>query len=291
MSYICQDELNMIQGKEKETMSQLAFKKVVLPYTDPGYIPETLTVKLPEDSNLAQQDRHFLIYIPWEEKYLELVPEDFREFFAEVRSQLDARTTDVHTAVCLSFLDEFIQKMAERTGKQANRKVVGYALALHDAGWSQMSEEEIAVSLGVTGLALTLEAVGPKERHAQLGEQFARRFLTEKQEELGLSDTEIDLICLAILHHDKPEYVAGMGKEIPVEVQMLVDLDHLWSFTQLNFWQDTLRKGVSPEEYLQNLEQDLPNYFVTEVGKEKAKELLEHRRQEVTQLSAEVQRN
>ena len=61
---------------------------------------------------------------------------------------------------------------------------------------------------------------------------------------------------------------------MPLEVQLLVDLDHLWSFTHENFWQDTVRKGVEAKIYLKNLEQDLDSYFVTNAGKQKARELL-----------------
>jgi len=62
---------------------------------------------------------------------------------------------------------------------------------------------------------------------------------------------------------------------------LLVDLDHLWSFTHQNFWQDTLRKGVQPKEYVQNLQRDIDDYFVTDQGKELALKLLNERLDEV----------
>ncbi len=243
-------------------------------------IPSDVQVVAPENSQLPKDQQHFLLYIPWNQKYLTLVPTDFKPFFSEVLEYLHARTTDVHTAVCLSFLDEFIEK-AEKLGNTVDRKVLALALILHDSGWSQMSEQEVAASLGVTGLALTKNAVAPKEKHAILGEKIARDILTKRQEELELSFFEVDLICTSILYHDKPEQVAGAGNDLSIETQLLVDLDHIWSFTHLNFWQDTLRKGVSPEKYVKNLENDLDTYFVTEIGKEKARELLLERKSEV----------
>lgn len=235
---------------------------------------------LPKNSQLPPGDLHFLLYIPWNEKYLAFVPSEFTSFFVEVLPYLSARTTDVHTAVCLQYLDEFIEK-AEAEGNKVNRKVLAYALILHDSGWSQMSEQEIAASLGVTGLTLTDLAMGPKEKHAKLGAEIATRILTDKKIELGLSDSEISLIVKAILFHDKPGLVAGVGSNMPIEVQLLVDLDHIWSFTFLNFWQDTERKGVDPHSYWQNLTEDLDTYFVTDIGRQKARELLAQRKLEL----------
>jgi len=246
--------------------------------------PNDVPLALPEDSHLKPEDLHFLIYIPWSEKYIEYIPEIYRDFFKQILPFLSARTTDVHTAICLQYLDEFIQE-AEKIGKTVDRDVIAFALLLHDSGWSQMSEEEIAASLGVTGLALTKNALGPKEKHAVLGEKIARKILFENQEKLSLTNEQIELICKAIRFHDKPKEVAGSEIEMPIEVQLLVDLDHVWSFTHFNFWQDVLRKGVSPTEYLKNLRKDLDSYFVTDIGKAKAISLLKQRELEVISTS------
>lgn len=246
--------------------------------------PSDVPLKLPQHSSLKKEDQHFLLFIPWSESYLQYVPAEYREFFSEILPYLSARTTDVHTACCMQYLDEYIHK-SQALGRAVNRDVVAYALMLHDSGWSQMSEEEIAQSLGVKGLALNASALGPKEKHALLSEQIAREILTEKQVILKLSDKEIKLICKAILYHDRPEEVAGATNPLPEEVRLLVDLDHLWSFTHLNFWQDVLRKGVEPHEYYTNLLQDLPSYFVTDIGKEKARTLLQDRHSEVLSFS------
>lgn len=242
--------------------------------------PQDVPLAFPKDTTLPPEDIHFLLYIPWQESYLSFVPEEYREFYTEVLPYLSAITTDVHTAICMQYLEEFINK-AELIGKKVNRNVLAYSLMLHDSGWSQMSQEEVAASLGVTGLALNEKAMGPKEKHAVLGAQIARDILADKSMKLGLNNEEIEIICKAILYHDKPTEVAGAENEMPIEVQFLVDLDHLWSFTHLNFWQDTLRKGVSPQDYLVNLEKDLDQYFVTEIGKDKAKKLLAERKIEV----------
>ena len=84
----------------------------------------------------------------------------------------------------------------------------------------------------------------------------------------------------AILYHDKPGELARQ-RGLSTEVKLVCDVDHLWSFTHENFWQDTVRKGIAPAAYLKNLEADLDGYFVTEPGRQKARRLLEARRAEV----------
>jgi hypothetical protein len=68
---------------------------------------------------------------------------------------------------------------------------------------------------------------------------------------------------------------------IPAEVRMVCDVDHLWSFTHANFGQDTVRKGVEPSTYLENLEHDLDGYFVGEGGRRKIRQMIEQRSAEV----------
>lgn len=257
----------------------MQFKKISFPpILESAYIPEDITILPPENSSLPIEQQHFLLYIPWEERYFELVPSEYKDFFKMVLPQLSVRTTDVHTAISLSHFDTLLHKFSN---VNINKRVVILALILHDAGWSRLSEEEIANSLGVTGLKLTEGALAPKEKHAQQSEIIAREVLAAYSFEQALNNEEIELICKAVLYHDKPEAVAGAEQPMPIEVQLLVDLDHIWSFTHENFWQDTVRKGVKPTEYAKNLEKDLDGYFVTAQGKELAKELLADRMQEV----------
>jgi hypothetical protein len=257
----------------------MQFKEISFPgILLPSYIPEDITLILPNKSELPQNQQHFLLNIPWKDKYLDLVPVDFRDFFSTVLPYIHTRTTDVHTAISLGNLNTFINKL----GKPINRRVVAVALCLHDAGWSQLSEQEIAESLGIKGLKLSGTALNPKQKHAVKSIEIARQTLqTYPNFNPPLTPEEQELICKAVLYHDKPEEVAGSQQPIPLEVQAVVDLDHLWAFTHENFWQDTLRKGVPPPEYLKNLSQDLNSYFVTPEGKKLASELLSQRTEEV----------
>lgn len=251
----------------------------------PGIIPPTLfpsniSLALPDDSSLPLDQQHYLLYIPWDDLFLSEVPEQYQAFFTAVLPNLHVRTTEVHTAVCLGYL----KKLLAHFDEPINERVVALGLILHDSGWSKLSEEEIAMSLGVSGLQLTPEAIGPKEKHAVEGAKIARKILENYVFKLPLSKTEKELIINAVLYHDKPELVAEKDAEIPIEIKLVVDLDHIWSFTYHNFWQDTLRKKVAPAQYLENLEKDLDGYFVTDPGKELAQLLLNKRREEVTLL-------
>lgn len=262
-----------------ENMSiPLQFKKFTLPSNDVFLIPEDLDLVVPSESSLDLDRQHFLIYIPWDEKYLNFVDSSWQLFFREVLPYLGARTTDVHVARCMPFIKELITEIDQ----QVDEDVITIAFILHDSGWSQMSEDEVATSLGVSGLKLSDLAMGPKEKHVVLGAKIAERVLETSKNIPSLSSSQKELIIKAVLLHDKPWELALDG-QIPLEMQIVCDVDHLWSFTRENFWQDTVRKGVKADKYAKNLAEDLDGYFVTEQGKDKARALLKDRMIEVEQ--------
>ncbi len=252
----------------------------------PYWIPLDLNLQMPKNSILPIDQQHFLAFIPWEDKYFDLIPDDLKIFFEHIKDKLSVRTTDVHTAVCLGMIDQYLSKFPE-----ANRQVVGLALILHDVGWSNLTEQEIALSLGVSGLQLTNQAVAPKLKHAVLGQKISKEILDTYKFNKPLNENEMQLILQAIRYHDEPWEIKNEDNEIPIEVKLLVDLDHIWSFTYQNFWQDTARKGVEPEEYADNLEADTDSYFISDFGKQKARELLKDRRDEINDLKEFIARN
>jgi hypothetical protein len=242
----------------------------------PAWIPDDVELRIPEKTSLDPANLHFLIYIPWHDRYIDRVDPAYRDFFRTVLPYLHVRTTDVHVVTCLPFISELITAAQ----KKVDDRVVQIAFILHDSGWSQMSEVEIAHSLGVEGLSLSGAAIDPKARHAVLGRDIARKILGDYPFEPALTAAQKDQIYQAILFHDKPWELAA-GGEIPIHMKIVCDVDHLWSFTHPNFWQDTVRKGVQPKSYLKNLGNDLESYFVTDPGKHKARELLGMRGMEV----------
>ncbi len=255
----------------------LAFQLFELPTGERALIPRDLELKLPEHATLAPEQLHFLVFIPWTERYLSRVDEQYRDFFRFVLPYLQTRTTNVHIATCFPFVHELI----EAVGVQVDSRVVHLAFLLHDVGWSQLSEAEIAASLSTTGVALTETAMGPKEKHARVGRDLAQRLLAEYPFAPPLTEAQKAWIAQAVLYHDQPWELAKQGA-LPLEIKLVCDVDHLWSLTHENFWQDTVRKGIAPPAYLENLAADLETYFVTEPGKHKARRLLLERQAEVS---------
>lgn len=267
--------------------SSLLFKKLEVPGGGVLLIPEDIELVFPNEENVSPNLLHFLVFIPWQDKYLDLVPEDFKAFFKLTLPYLHVRTTDVHIAKCFGYFDEMLDRYPN---SHADRRVVGLGLILHDIGWSKLSNEEITLSLGIKGLKLNKEALKPKERHAIEGEKIARKLLGGFGFDPRLSEQKKDLILKAVLYHDKPEEVSKKGK-IPDEIKLVVDLDHIWSFTHENFWQDTVRKGIAPQEYFENMRKDLGSYLVTQAGKDVAEKLLQERRKELESYKVFVRDN
>lgn len=262
----------------------MQFKKIEFPKVlASNYIPSDIDLALPKSSKLPLNQQHYLVYIPWLQKYLKLFPPEFRDFFTYILPYLKVRTTNVHTAVSLSYLDKLLKKF-----KPVNRRVVAIALCLHDSGWSQLTETEIADTLGVRRLKPTGAAKNPKLKHAVKSEEIARKILVEYQFKPRLTAEEVDLVCKAVLYHDKPDDIKNFKQEIPLEVLLVADLDHFWSFTHENFWQDTLRKQVSPIKYLKSIKNDLDSYFVTSEGKKIARGLANDRAEEIKGLEQNI---
>jgi hypothetical protein len=261
--------------------ASVSFKEFSLPDGKGAWIPSDVDLRLPEGAAVDHARLHALAFIPWDDRYLLPLDPSYRGFFQSVLPYLHVRTTDVHVATCLPFARELIAAESE----PVDQRVVHIAFILHDCGWSQMSEEEIADSLGVEGLALSTTAMGPKTRHAELGRDLAQRLLREFPTEPLLTASQEEMICRAILFHDKPELLSTQG-DFPASVRVVCDVDHLWPFTHENFWQDTVRKALAPPAYLANLGADLESYFVGEAGRRKARQMLEVRAQEVDAWAA-----
>jgi hypothetical protein len=140
--------------------SALSFSTFRLPTGGTAWIPADIRLQVPQETSIDPARLHYMIYIPWDDRYMELVDPAYRDFFREALPYLHVRTTDVHVATCLPFVKELLRLEPGLV----DERVVHVAFILHDAGWSRMSEQEIAASLGVEGLALSGPALDPKRR-------------------------------------------------------------------------------------------------------------------------------
>jgi hypothetical protein len=261
--------------------SNTSFRKLLTPDKKVFYMPVDVQLAFPREP-LSPSLRRRLAYIPWKGSYLRFSPKRYRDFLEYVLPYLKPRTTDVHTALCLSYLKPYSETLEKTMEIEMNKRVVACGLTLHDCGWSALTEREIADSLAVKGLSLENKALAPKRRHADEGARIARKILNDYEFEPPLKKREEDLICDVVFWHDKIEEVRK--PKFPAEIKAVADLDHLWSFTKPNFWQDTVRKNIKPQSYSKKLGHDLTSYFIFEPGKKLARGLLKRRKDEVSAL-------
>jgi HD domain-containing protein len=257
-----------------------SFVKLELPNRT-AVLPEDIVVRLPFDGVVDVDRVHLLAYIPWDDIFLTNIPIQHRDFFRFVLPHLSARTTNVHTALSVSHVPELI----ELTVGKVDHEVLYAAVILHDSGWARLSPEEIADSLDYTALAYSLQALKPKEAHATLGAEVARRLLKEYKG-LNLSIEQKQYICDLVYHHDQVR--PWPHDDAPIEYLLLGDADRLWSYTYENFWLDTIRKNIDSPTYVQNLENALEDFFLTEQGRTIARRLIMNRKDEVEQYMRQL---
>ena len=257
-------------------MSQAAvdFKKITLPNKQITHVPSDISVVLPTLNEVPIEKLPALAFIPWHEAYLSLIPTRYQSFFEYVLPHLDARTSNVHTALSVSILERLIAG----TSQPVDEDLLYVTVILHDTGWEQLDPEEIADSLSYASLTQSAAAMKPKEMHATLGSITARRLLRSYDGDLRLTKKQQTLVHEMVHYHD---IVRTWPGKAPIEYQLLRDADQYWSFTHENFWLDTVRKQAHPSQYVKNLGPGIDQYFLTEAGRQLAHESLAERAREV----------
>lgn len=241
----------------------MTFKEVVVSHSKHFLIPQDIDIIVPPPDDVADVEEkyiHSLAYIPWSDKYLNLVPVGYQDLYKSILPKLNVRTTDVHSAFSVSFVDELIELSAQ----EVDRHILIIAVLLHDIGWGQLTAAQIALSLNYSAFTYTDEALIPKRLHALRGAEVASEVL-EKYIGLHLSHEEKSYISKLVRYHDQID--PWPDKPEPIEYLLLGDADRLWSYTHENFWLDTIRKDTQPTEYLTNITEAIDNYFLTEYGK------------------------
>jgi hypothetical protein len=262
-----------------------AFKAVLLPTDEFALLPKDLTVLIPRVPAIALEDRHYLAYIPWSDKFLRHIPRRHQEFFNFILPCLHTRTSDVHTALSVAQLPDLLDATAE----PVDERIIYLALMLHDCGWNQVDQEGLVTSLSYNSVSPSgSHHIKPKQQHLIYGTALAYRLLDAFDfGDSPLSPSEIYEITDIIRRHDHDAaWEHGKYGDISMEIKLVCDSDRLWSYTNENFWLDTIRKGVAPEMYIQTISDEIESYFFTEQGKARARQLVDARRQEVESYAA-----
>jgi hypothetical protein len=259
----------------------VTFKEITFPRSRHAFVPGDIDIIVPKPGDVPvvpPEQLHSLAYIPWSERYLPLIPKPFREFYQLILPKLAARTTDVHTALSVSFVPE----LNALSDNKVDLKILTIAVLLHDIGWARLSPLQIANSLNYAAFAYSEDALEPKKLHASLGAETAQEVLDTDEQMLDFSAEDKAFIVKLVRYHDQvnpwPE------KPEPLEYLLLGDADRLWSYTHENFWLDTIRKGTPAREYLSSLSELIDGYFLTPYGKQIAHRLIRERAVEVDQL-------
>ncbi|HEV7453838.1 MAG TPA: hypothetical protein VGO07_01115 [Candidatus Saccharimonadales bacterium] len=255
------------------------FQKISLPTGQNGYVPADIQIRLPTHNDIAPERLHLLAYIPWDDKYLSHVPAEYRDFFRYVLPHLGVRTTNVHTVVSMSFLPELIAAAQA----PVDERLIYIALIVHDCGWSKLTHHDIADSLDYSGIAFNHKAAESKIKHTVYGSAHAFQLLSDYTFDPLLTVEQRYFISDIVHYHERPlQYIRGQNT--PAELIIACEADRLWPFTHENFWLDTIRKGVEPEQYIENVAAAVDDMLLTEQGKSIARRLVAQRRGEVAEL-------
>ena len=259
------------------------FKKVRLPAGIFKYVPQDIKIKIPLHRDIEPERLQLLTYIPWDDSFINNVPEKYRGFFCHVLPHLNARTTDVHTAVSISFVPELIAT----SSKRVDERLIYLALIVHDCGWKKLSRHELADSLDYKTIAFSPNAEEAKLKHTIYGSAHAYELLGEYDNGKPLTINDKRLISDFVRYHEKP-YDFGPDSRVPHELIIACEADRLWPFSKENFWLDTIRKGVDPEEYINIVNDSVEIMLLTDQGKAIAKRMIAERKSEVHLLANQL---
>jgi hypothetical protein len=270
-----------IQPPQPLRNKTILFQQIHTPSDETYLVPEDISIRFPSHTDVAPERLHLLAYIPWDDQYMEYIPKAYHDFFRHVLPHLHPRTTNVHTALSMSFLPELI----EATSQPVDGQVLYIAVAVHDCGWSQVSHHEIADSLDYSGIAYTEGAAEAKAKHTIYGHAFSFQLLDKYSFNPSLTLEEKTYISDIVRFHERPHEYGGSRKGA-AELLIACEADRLWPFTYQNFWLDTVRKGVEPYQYIENVAKAVNEMLLTEAGKKIARRLVAERRREVAQLKS-----
>lgn len=180
----------------------------------------------------------------------------YEKLFELATPWLDTRKNDIHTEMATQYAYLLLEK------EKGDEEIVIPAIILHDVGWKKVPEE------------LHLKAFGPKATmpkvrrvHEVEGVKIARKIL----EKINYDQEKIKEILKIIEGHDSRE------EPISLNDKLVKDADKLWRYSKEGFQINRKRYEHSFEQYMERLRSHLDKWFLTESGKETAKQEIQNR--------------
>lgn len=180
----------------------------------------------------------------------------YERIWALAKPYLNTRKNDIHTEMATRYAYLLLDK------EKGDEEIVIPAIILHDVGWKKVPEE------------LHLKAFGPKATmpkvrrvHEVEGVKIAREIL----EKINYDQEKIKEILKIIEGHDSRE------EPISLNDKLVKDADKLWRYSKEGFQINRKRYEHTFEQYMERLRSHLNKWFITESGKEVAKQEIQER--------------
>ena len=180
----------------------------------------------------------------------------YERIWALAKPYLNTRKNDIHTEMATRCAYLLLEK------EGGEEEIVIPAIILHDVGWKKVPEE------------LHLKAFGPKATmpkvrrvHEVEGVKIAREIL----EQINYDQEKIKEILRIIEGHDSRK------EPISLNDKLVKDADKLWRYSKEGFQINRKRYEHTFEQYMERLRSHLDKWFLTESGKETAKQEIQNR--------------
>ena len=187
---------------------------------------------------------------------IKVLRDDYQRIWELAQPYLNTRRNDIHTEIATQCAYVLLER------ERGNEDVVIPAILLHDVGWKKVPED------------LQMSAFGPKATmpewnrvHEVEGVKIARSIL----EEVGYHPEKIEEILEIIGGHDSRK------EPISLNDRLVKDADKLWRYSEVAVRINRERFKHTLEQEMDRLGSNLEAWFLTDSGKEIAREEMEKR--------------
>jgi len=187
-----------------------------------------------------------------------------RRLFQEAEPYLAVRGDMAHTRVSHDYALILIRQ------EGGNERIVEPAVILHDVGWSALDPQRIKSAYGIR-IEGNAEAEKINRIHEIKGAVIARNILLS----LCYASHFVDRIVTIIERHDSGNHPASL------EEQMVKDADRLWRCSEVGFWAEVERQGVTSRAYHQRMIARREEWFFTKSALRMAKQEIKKRGNEI----------